>query len=264
MVPVIREKLVDLGINIYIEFLGIFGSSFYKYKYRNHIFFFDRTKSESFRFFRKKLTNGKTSEGIPLTLFENIDVDLMIDIGAHFGLYSVIMGVLNPNTKLHCFEPNEQNRQILRKNLQQNDVDSNTYSEVVSGENGSIPFFESQSNSHSVSHGTSKPVEQSTETVKSSVKASEFINNHGVSSTFLKIDAEGEEYAILQDLFENTNCEYIEGIVEVHPMKLGDRNTSDIICLFEEHCDSYEYISDTTPNQEFSFPAYHFKVDERI
>jgi FkbM family methyltransferase len=217
---------------------------------------------ESFRFFRNKLIGGETSEGIPLALFEDIDVDLMIDIGAHFGLYSVIMGHLNTNTELHCFEPNERNREILRKNLQQNKINADVHSEVVSGENSRIPFFESRSDSHSVSHGTSKPVEGSKENMKNSVKISEFINNSGSSSVFLKIDAEGEEYTILKDIFEDTECGHIKGIVEVHPMKLGEKDTSDIITLFDEHCESYTFISDTTPNQDFSFPAYYFEIDE--
>ena len=52
------------------------------------------------------------------------DVKTFIDVGANTGLYSILMGKLNPGTNIFAFEPHPQNFHRLKKNLALNGVAS--------------------------------------------------------------------------------------------------------------------------------------------
>ena len=77
-----------------------------------------------------------------------------------------------------------------------------------------------------------------------------------IGRAFVKINAEREESAIINDLM-TTNLNYLEGIVELHPDKL-DVPPSEVVDELETACSQCEFLAETLPQCEFSRPMYHF------
>jgi len=79
--------------------------------------------------------------------------------------------------------------------------------------------------------------------------------------TWVKIDVEGEESAIVGDLM-TADLEYLEGIIELHPDKL-DVLPSDVVNDLNAVCSRCEFLAETSSQHEFSRPMYHFVRKKR-
>jgi len=49
--------------------------------------------------------------------FNYEDGDVFIDLGAHIGTWSILMGMLNPTFKVYSYEPIPENFHILQQNV---------------------------------------------------------------------------------------------------------------------------------------------------
>jgi FkbM family methyltransferase len=195
-------------------------------------------------------------ENIPLSvLIPNRKVDALFDIGAHYGVYTVIMGLLNTNSDIYAFEPDEKNRSVLFDMLTENEVKANVKKEVVSDEQKVIKFYIEEGKS-SVGHSTEYK-EGSIPTKKKSIALSEVIENEDIDSAYVKIDSEGEEYNIIRDIIQ-TDLPYLEGIVEIHPDKMS-ANPSKLIKLLEKECSECSYIAESSPEYKYDRPIYYFR-----
>lgn len=52
------------------------------------------------------------------------ECDLILDIGAYSGVYTVETAILNPNSTIHSFEPNSEIFRNLRKNIEVNKLEN--------------------------------------------------------------------------------------------------------------------------------------------
>jgi FkbM family methyltransferase len=196
-----------------------------------------------------------TRENIPLSAIDAAEpVDAIIDVGAHVGLYSVLLKRLHPDADLYAFEPATDSREILRGLLGANGISGIISDEVVSGTTGTIIFY-TDPNGESVSHSTTVR-DDFTAGEKPCLALSDLFKREDINRAFVKIDAEGEEFAIVDDLM-TTDLEYLEGIVELHPDKL-DVPPSEVIDCFETGCDQVEFLAETSPQHESSRPMYYF------
>ena len=67
--------------------------------------------------------------------------NLVVDVGGHTGIYSIVAGLTNPAAKVHTFEPHEMNFGRLLLNLRANGlVGSNAHNLAASRMAGSVPF----------------------------------------------------------------------------------------------------------------------------
>lgn len=145
--------------------------------------------------------------------------DLAIDVGAHFGVYSVLLGSLN-DLELVSIEPSDRNRRVLGMNLIHNGITATVDDRVVTGSPGRVTFYEGTSvasNDH-----TTRPTDDSacTATPKETVTVSSIIeSSSAVDAVFVKIDAEGNEAEIIEDLL-SCDVETVSGLVELHPDRL--------------------------------------------
>ncbi|WP_135366061.1 FkbM family methyltransferase [Halosimplex halophilum] len=204
-----------------------------------------------------------TTEQIPLDLLEvNERVNAVIDVGAHFGTYTVLFELLNRKIDVYAFEPDDYNRDVLKRVVEENEFDTHVRPEVVAEETSVVDLYTSNRDG---SERNSISAIDGFETVeKQSVSLSDFIEERGLSSVFVKIDAEGAELDILRDLLSAPN-EYVAGIVEVHPEKLSEP-PEEVIRLLESACDDYQYIAETSPSHvdsdsiefEHNRPMYYF------
>ncbi|WP_169718986.1 FkbM family methyltransferase [Haloplanus natans] len=180
-------------------------------------------------------------EKIPTSLFDlTYDFDVAFDIGAHYGIYTVLLGVLNPDLPIVSFEPNLRNAALLEANIQANGLSAEVDTRVVSDSEDTVTFY-NVSTPGSNSHGTA-PADglPTTPITKRCTKLSEIIKNRNASSAFVKIDAEGEELRILDDLLPAVDS--ISGVVEVHPQLL-ECESGEVLSLLEKHGASYDRLS---------------------
>lgn len=137
--------------------------------------------------------------------------DLILDIGAHKGFFSLYVYSLNPKIQVQAYEPEEENYKSLKLNLKNNRV-KNIISKniaIASDSNGRELNVNSDSHNHSFffSKSTIKKQKINTNTL-------EKILENKVHCDLVKIDTEGAEYEILlttpEEILKKVDCYYIE------------------------------------------------------
>lgn len=232
----------------------------YKFTYNGSEYRFEPTKETAWMFKDAVVDGVLTDEHVPIDVLDNASAyDRAIDIGAHHGLYTVLLRLLNPELRIVAFEPERRNRQVCREVLLANDVDASVRREVVIDESGVVEFHvapEDGSEGHTVT-----PTDGYSAVSKPAVALSDELNSD--ESAWVKIDVEGAEWSVLNDLFEAET--EVAGLVELHPEKLPVP-TDDVIALLEEECSTVECLGETVPNHtatasidhEHNRPMYHF------
>jgi FkbM family methyltransferase len=139
---------------------------------------------------------GGFYEARELDIFEQIvgEADVLFDVGANVGVYSVLGCARHLELRAFAFEPVAENREILARNLSLNHVDQRVSIEpvAVSDRSGTATISLAASGTHSLSaqrDGATREVETLT--------LDEFYLHHQVTPDLIKIDVEGHEAAVL-------------------------------------------------------------------
>jgi FkbM family methyltransferase len=233
----------------------------YTYELDNNTVCFEYRNIEEFLFFRDLIADRTIiHDEVDTAIFDfDRDFDAFIDIGAHFGTYSAIVGMLNPGMEIYCFEPNEYNRETLTHTMAINGIEATISGEVVSGTTGELSFYE-KTGEGALGHSTTD-VDQAVETTKQSVALSDIIDRAGLERPFLKIDAEGEEAKIVRDFLANTSLDFVAGIVSVHPDKLNTgESEKGIVSLLEDYGYTCEFLDDSSKPDDPPRPEYYFTI----
>lgn len=150
-----------------------------------------------------------------------------IDIGAHLGIFSVILArLVGPQGKVYSFEPTPFTYQVLKKTIRINKLEKIVKAEqyAVSENNGETTFYvhdtsEISNANTSVAHNDTgvKPIRVTT------ISLDSLLNNNDLKNlSFIKIDAEGAELEILKGA-EEVIAKYKPYItLEVHPNNFAD------------------------------------------
>jgi len=145
------------------------------------------------------------------------DGDLVIDIGAHVGIFSTYASSLSKNGKIYSFEPLKENFKLLNFHKDLNNLNITTSNFGIDGEVGKKIFYVNNKNSggNSLIEGKYKTKKIEIETIK----LSDFCKKEKITKIdFLKIDCEGSEYSILENdekFLSFTN----KIIMETHPFE---------------------------------------------
>lgn len=138
------------------------------------------------------------------------DLSLIYDIGANIGIASIIMTRLYPGATIHAFEPQEDNFEVLKKNVE-------GYPKIVphkfglGASTGIKKLFPSDDPKNMggfstiIEHG--EPVQIGVQSIKS------IVEKYGVPE-LIKIDVEGAECEILRNLPNIDHVSWITG--ELH------------------------------------------------
>jgi len=123
--------------------------------------------------------------------------DVIIDIGAHIGLFSLLVSKSCPNGKIFSYEPIKKNFNLLINNLESNKLKNVfPFNLAVSKESSKIKLFlDSDDSAHSL-FGKNNEFE----TVQSISLDKIFDTNNIDSCKILKLDCEGAEYEIIESL----------------------------------------------------------------
>lgn len=251
--------------HVYFKISKLRGNNYVRYNFNGEdidLYYTNETRIEILNI----LDGDKvTLEGVPTRILStDEEVETVIDVGGHYGYYSLLLKKLNPDVDVHVFEPDEYNRKVLTRLLDENEISCNVRSEVVAGNSGKITFYVHEDNgsqSHSVKNSASTvPV------TKDCISIADVISGFESEGVFLKIDAEGGEYEILTDLMAVSGT-YVEAIVEIHPEKL-DVPVSEVLALLKDNCDEMEFLGDTSPDHprtksiegQYNRPMYHIVV----
>ncbi len=129
--------------------------------------------------------------------FEIKNNDVVIDIGAHIGLFALFATQFCKNGKIYCFEPVKENFDLLKANLDLNNIKNIVaVNAAVSIRTGIVTIYLNEDEAgHSMHVMGTKQIQ-----VKSLSLQDIFDSNKIERCDFLKIDCEGEEYEIINSL----------------------------------------------------------------
>jgi len=129
--------------------------------------------------------------------FDIKDTDIIIDIGGHIGLFSLYASQFCKNGLIYSFEPVPENYNLLIDNIQSNDLNQiKSFNLAVSNSNSNVKLYLNDDEAgHSMFSKSSKTI-----TVDSISLQQIFDDNNIKNCNFLKLDCEGTEYEILQNL----------------------------------------------------------------
>jgi len=137
--------------------------------------------------------------------------DVIIDVGAHIGLFALFASQFCKNGKIFCYEPIKENYKILIENIEMNQIQNIFPNNLaVTKETSRVKIFLNDDQSgHSMFTQNKNFVE-----VDSKSLSDIFIDNGIKECDFLKLDCEGAEYEIVEsissDLFTKINKTAIE------------------------------------------------------
>ena len=129
--------------------------------------------------------------------FEINEGDIIIDVGGHIGLFSLYASQFCKNGQIFTFEPMVENFDLLSENIKLNNLDNiKIFNLAVSNSNSSVKLYLNRDDAgHSMFSKSSKTI-----TVDSISLQQIFDDNNIENCNFLKLDCEGTEYEILQNL----------------------------------------------------------------
>ena len=135
--------------------------------------------------------------------------DIIIDIGAHIGLFSLYASQFCTNGKILCYEPSTENFELLQNNITQNHIENiSPTNSAVSHSNDYVTLYINPDNTaHSIHDSTSKSIQ-----VKSTSLQNIFDSNKLDYCNYLKLDCEGAEYEIIDSL----PLEYLKKIKQIY------------------------------------------------
>jgi len=123
--------------------------------------------------------------------------DIIIDVGGHIGLFAIFSSQFCKSGKIYCFEPIKENFDMLKANIELNHITNIVPTNVaVSKDDGKVTIYLNEDESgHSMYVTGTKSVQVE------SISLQTIFDLHNIGSCdFLKVDCEGEEYAIMDSL----------------------------------------------------------------
>ncbi len=118
--------------------------------------------------------------------------EVIFDLGSHIGASAIYLGKKFKNSKIYCFEPDENSRKLLEKNLKNNNINYKLFPYAVSGSNKIMRFNSNKDNPAFSKIDIRGNVEIQAININRILKE-EKIKNIDI----LKVDIEGEEVKVL-------------------------------------------------------------------
>jgi len=162
--------------------------------------------------------------------------DVIIDIGAHIGMFAIYTALRLPHVVIHAFEPFPENFARLKENLDRNGITTvRIHHQGVTGDGRLLEMVTSPLNSGgSTCH--SRTLEHGRITGIPSTTLDQIFESLGVDKCkLLKIDCEGSEYEILFSTHSLSKVEYLSG--EFHYNQLLREQGYSVEGLLQ-HCES--------------------------
>lgn len=154
----------------------------------------------------------------------NIEKDspFILDCGANIGLSVIYFSLVYPKATIHAFEPDPETFELLKRNLELNNISNTTlHNAAVHTANGPVKFFINP-NIHALPLMSLQQNQLAgTEISVAAISMANFIQKHPAID-LCKMDVEGAEGIVIPDLFKkNLLARVNEWIIEYHPWYKG-------------------------------------------
>lgn len=188
-----------LKLPIYKE--KVFGYTIRFFDYQCFIFLFEEIFISKTYYFNAKTKNP-----------------IILDCGSNIGMTLIYFKKLYPKSKIIAFEPDNETFMMLKKNVTMNNLkDVSLFNKAVYNSDGFIDFYYDSDNPGSGLMGTTKdrlPMTLSAHSRVHSVLLSNFVKK---PVDFLKMDIEGAENLVMEDLSSHKKLKLIKEIcIEYH------------------------------------------------
>jgi len=186
------NKVKNWYVILLVHF-GIYNKKFFILKLKNGFKLKLRTKStDVYAFTHVWLLQEYYRYG-----FEIKDNDVIIDVGAHIGLFALFSSQFCKNGRIYCFEPVKENFDLLKSNLELNDIENVIVANMaVSSSTGTVTIY---LNEDEAGHSMHVPSQKQIQVESFSLQ--DIFDSYKLEKCdFLKIDCEGEEYEIINSL----------------------------------------------------------------
>ncbi len=125
--------------------------------------------------------------------------DVVVDIGAHAGIFTILASYFAKQGQVYAFEPFKENYNLLLENINLNKIKNiQAFNKAVSDSSGKLKFYVSTSKNKG-QNSVYQLGESQKEVVVEKISFKDFIKKIP-KIDFLKIDCEGAEYEILFSL----------------------------------------------------------------
>jgi len=154
------------------------------------------------------------------------DEPTIIDCGANIGMATLYFSFLYPAAHIYSFEPDPGTYALLKKNIEANGLKGATpLNFAVSDKSGTVDFFNNNQDGSPVmsthrERGGDKKIQVR------SIKLSDFIRDTCEKVDYLKMDVEGSEGVVLEDLSQSGILGRIESMVIEYHHNTGQKNNS--------------------------------------
>jgi FkbM family methyltransferase len=161
--------------------------------------------------------------------FDIGESDVVIDIGGNIGTFALHAARCARRGTVYTFEPNSENYDLLIRNIALNDAANIVPARAaLSGTRGQLRLFTNRGGGgfHSVLQG--RAVDETDFEMVDTLALRDVIDDHGIERcAFLKLDCEGAEYAILDNLPDEYFARIDKIVMEYHVAGLAEENHAD-------------------------------------
>ena len=188
-----------------------------------------KMKDGTVLFFRPKTGDSKVFREIFIekqyTSLDGRKDSIIVDIGAHIGLFSIYAATRKGNTieKIYAFEPLKENFEVLKKNIHRNKFDGRIIpvNKAIYKVDGKISLFSEPAKQDLKYHKTSVYSDRNKEQQKVAdvdcITLKTMFDEYDIERCdLLKIDCEGSEYDILLTADISTMSKIQEIVLEYH------------------------------------------------
>lgn len=162
--------------------------------------------------------------------------DVVLDIGANVGVFSIYLAALHPGLRILAFEPVPETFAALRRNLRRNGIRTvEAHNLAVNGDGRPLELRRAPGNSGGATALPAlDPYMEASVVSCPGISLDEIFRRNGVDRCrLLKIDCEGGEYEILQTTEMLSRVDYLRGEFHISP---GLRETGESISSLLLHC----------------------------
>lgn len=179
------------------------------------------------------------------SLIFSLQSSTILDIGAHIGLFSIYAAILNPQIKIIALEPEPDNFNLMKENLKLNHIKNIVVKNMALVNNDQkdiILQLSKNTHNHIVPLSNCHIVDSANKEISVPAVNLEkiIIKNKLDKIGLLKMDIEGGEFDIFQNLNQNTWSKIQNIAMEYH--ELGNNKRADLENIIRSHGFSVEHF----------------------
>lgn len=187
--------------------------------------------------------------------------DVLVDVGAHIGTFSLLAASKAKDGMVYAVEPCRENFCLLEKNVELNQLKNvKCINAALGGKEGDTKLYHSDIN---VGHTTTKQISDQYELVKEITLDKFFAENKVRVCNFMKMNCEGAEYPILMNSSPYCLSKIRRIVILYHRDNVVSYETSELICHLEKN--NFKIIQRKTSSTRGWLFAYRkpMRLDEK-